>query len=48
VSEFTPTIDSRGCVFGYLTLREDCTPKVCVGEYFETPKARSPEVIYSH
>jgi hypothetical protein len=39
VSEFILTVDSRGCVSEDLTLWEDFTLEVCVGEYFETPEA---------
>jgi hypothetical protein len=48
VSEFILTVDSRGCVSEDLTLWEDYTPEVCVGEHVEIPEARSPEVICSH
>jgi hypothetical protein len=44
VSEFILTVDSGGRMSEYLTLGKDFTPEVCVGEYFGTPEARSPEV----
>jgi hypothetical protein len=47
VSEFILTVDSGGRVSRDLTLWKDCTPEVCVGEYFGTPEVRSPKVICS-